>query len=1223
MNLVPRAIEGDLFALGEIQVTLLDHPMAKPRISTTPAGRRLSEIQREFAGDRACSITCDGQRVLSEDRAGVIPAQSVQIVCVPGGGIGKFFRKILGLAIAVIAAVVAPIIAAPIIGALGLGATAGALVTGAIATGLTIAGTLAINALFPTTTPQLSQDYSTSPTYSIGGGRNQSNPYGPIPSILGTHRASPPYAAAPYTEIIGEDQYLILLFCWAYGPVKLSNPRIGETAIGKFDDVEIEHFYGYATDGTPTLYPKQVIEEALNITLEPNETNIRTTTADTDRIVVDIQAPNGLYRYRKSDGNRVSHTVTVKIEYRQTGTATWQDWITRTIGGDSADPIRRSDSKWISRGQYDVRITRTTAEDNSEDTVSETVMWTAVRSITNEAPVNAPAPLALTAIRIRATAQLSGVVDTFNADVSGLVTSWDSAAGTWKNNQVSRNPADLFRHVLQGPANKKAKANSEIDLETLQDWHDYCAGNGFEFNQYRDFASSVWQTLKDICAAGRAVPTFIDGKWSVVWDDPDAPIVQHFTPANINNFKASRGYSDKVQALRVRFVDEDNSYQQDERLVFADGYNSNNTERYDLIEFPGVTNRDLVWRHGRYHLAQLQLRREVYEFETDLEHLACVRGSRVLLTHDAIMVGLGFGRIKSVDGDQLVLEDAIVIAENTTYGLRIRHDDGTSTTRLIETAGPAETDTIDLVADATVTAPVAGELFAFGEYGSESTVCRVKSIRPSGDFAATLELVDDAPEIHNADTGTIPDFDPNISEPVDLFDYTPTDLTGAEFLEVVDGGLFAGINLSWTKPPAENIAGYYLRYRADSDGSWSRIHVTDAAATVRELSAGTWYFQVKALYSSAVSDWGEVLALDIAGPYRAPADVDDFQVVVSGSNLTLTWAPITDIVFRDFEIRHTSDTDNPTWSAATRLRTEYTANSLTIPYISGSFLIRARSHLNVYSENAAIVIANVTPMTEYNVVEEVSDGGLDGTYDDISFNDVYGGLILNSAIDFFDRTDFFSTTDDNHDDFFRGSARLDSGTFELASNVDLGGTMTVRLSADVMAGGVNVAANLWSRTDFFGGDSYFDNEPSLWSVTAQVRTTDDDPAGAATWSDWQTLVVGDYTTRAFQFRLLLESFSADVSPLLTAATFTVDVTDRIIALEDVVSGVGPAQLVFSPAFYKLKELQITAQDLASGDYWTVTDKSAAGATIQFFDANDNAISRTFDAQALGYGSIST
>ncbi|MFM1951167.1 MAG: hypothetical protein RL418_854, partial [Actinomycetota bacterium] len=51
----------------------------------------------------------------------------------------------------------------------------------------------------------------------------------------------------------------------------------------------------------------------------------------------------------------------------------------------------------------------------------------------------------------------------------------------------------------------------------------------------------------------------------------------------------------------------------------------------------------------------------------------------------------------------------------------------------------------------------------------------------------------------------------------------------------------------------------------------------------------------------------------------------------------------------------------------------------------------------------------------------------------------------------------------------------------------------------------------------------------------------------------------------------------------------------------------------------LQGVGIAASNLASGDYYTITSKTASGFTITFYDSGDNAVDRTFDWVARGYG----
>ena len=98
----------------------------------------------------------------------------------------------------------------------------------------------------------------------------------------------------------------------------------------------------------------------------------------------------------------------------------------------------------------------------------------------------------------------------------------------------------------------------------------------------------------------------------------------------------------------------------------------------------------------------------------------------------------------------------MVQVAGTSYAARFRHADGSeSTVSLTTVAG----ESANLVFAAPVDpglAPAVGDLVMHGVAGSETVDCLVKSICHAGDFRATLSLIDAAPGVHDADTGSIP-----------------------------------------------------------------------------------------------------------------------------------------------------------------------------------------------------------------------------------------------------------------------------------------------------------------------------------------------------------------------------------------------------------------------------------------------------------------------------------
>lgn len=172
-----------------------------------------------------------------------------------GGDESKVLRTVATLAVLYFTAGTG----APVAGALfGAGATAGQIYVTQAA--ITIGALALVNAVLPP--PKLpSQDYkspSFSPTYSIGSQGNSARLGQAIPSQYGRHICYPDYAAEPYAEFVGNEQYLYQLFCVGQGYYSIdpSEMRLDDTSISVYTDVAYEIV---PPGGSVTLFPSNVV----------------------------------------------------------------------------------------------------------------------------------------------------------------------------------------------------------------------------------------------------------------------------------------------------------------------------------------------------------------------------------------------------------------------------------------------------------------------------------------------------------------------------------------------------------------------------------------------------------------------------------------------------------------------------------------------------------------------------------------------------------------------------------------------------------------------------------------------------------------------------------------------------------------------------------------------------------------------------------------------------
>lgn len=1187
-----------------IIISACPHPLRTQRIDDVlPAGASLQAMVEHYTRAAGWPSDAPVRGVAFVDGAPV--SQDDWSACVPRAGSRVEFRVVAaggstGRLVAMIAIAVAAWYFAPLLMGYGAGsagwAAAGAAAaagTGSVLTvqmaamGLNMAGTLLFNAIFPIRPPDAGPAMTgPRPQYMLNGGQNPRNPYGAVPVVLGRHRFTPPVAANPYSETSATQSWLNLALCWGYGPLQVTDLRIGDTDISTLEDVRVATLSGTAGEdqrGFNALYGRDVTqievgtelacvaravssatrsagivtvttteahEYALGswATLEntggvagaiseivgpdsfrfphagPDGTILQLTEtapdivvgapeegeppaevervtaspwtervidAEVDRINAVLHFPEGLRRVtiegaRAGDFNAAP--VSIVIQARQIDSETLQplsgwttvhahlpgghlplqpswynidddaqlepvyQWVRISLNehnqavmrrgaytthpdlppsgillqrqqaehfglnatfarlpdygpgeeglwdlcihGDavhsavdrrgasgglaitgcdlttsglsawlSPGSIQRAGSEYttfgaegrplylrkdaashamvfdVARGKYEVRVRRvndsakegTFPDSGNKYQNLHTTILQSISGFRNARPITPPAPLAMTALRIKATNQLNGNLQGIAGTVTSICLDWDNASAQWIK-RPTRNPAALYRYVLQHPANAQRVTDSKLDLPALQDWANFCRNNGFMFDHVITGQQSLMDVLRDIAAAGRASPHLVDGRWTVIIDRPRTLIAQHFTPHNSWGFEGVRALPKMPHAFRVSFSNAERGYQMDERIVYNDGYSASNATQIEGLQLPGVTSHAAVFKHARFHLAQLKLRPETYTLNADIEHVVCNRGDLVRVTHDVPMWGLATGRIKThVSGTVLDLDESVPMKAGVSYTLRIRRtDNGASVVRSIVPAATDGTYTrITLTASVDAGQGEPGNLWMMGELNSESVELIVQAIEPGDNMTARLTLVDYSPAVYTSDTEAIPDFESQITKPPVLLQNAITQApvisaiqSDATVMTVLSPGRYAyNVRVSFRAQDGLPAAVKYLEGQIDFAGDrkdeWN-------AASVVPLSAGAITFgdvqearsyRLRLRYVDDIGRTGPWCAIQthtVIGKTAPPAAPASLEATVSGSRLQLNWpdSPERDVV--GYEVR-TVDAD---WGAA-------------------------------------------------------------------------------------------------------------------------------------------------------------------------------------------------------------------------------------------------------------------------------------------------------------------
>lgn len=1214
--------------------------------------------------DYRVMVEVNGEPIPRDEWDKVPDVKDHVLVYVPvhGGEGGKDPTRMLLTLAVVVAAIAAPYgIAALTGGNLLTFAGMGVAATTSMYSGIALTtGMFLVNAIAPVkqASADLSwsnQEKSESPTYSISGGRNTSNPFGPVPVVLGKHRMHPPYGTKPYTELVGNDEYLRMLFIWGYGPLAISDIRIGDTPIGNFEGVTIETREGWATDAAITLIPGSVDQEQVGVELIQGAAGtVRAVEPYVDEISVDVSFPQGLQVIQEAWGQRLHHGVTVQVEYREIGAPSWTVYTSQLITGNTTSLLRYGFTWAVDRTKkYEVRLTKTTGNTVNTSVIGNVTAeiifhqtyWTVIRGRRYENPVNFPYPLAMTAVRIKASNQLQGVIDSLNGIAQSYAPAWDGVSAWTTAYSLTQNPAALFRLVLMHPANARARTAAQINDTNLGDWYDTCAAAGYQFNMIRDYRSSVWDTLADIATAGRAGSSLVDGTWGAIVDCADRPIDQHISPRNSWSFSAEKTFFNRPHAFRCRFKNENNDYEWDELIVYDDGYNASNATSFESIEFAGITSPALVWKFGRFHIAQSRLRPETYYVYQDFEHLVVRRGSKVRCGYDVPKWGTGWARVKSVTiGDAeadpptdpnkvygVVLDDKVTMATGTYYGVRFRlpDEDNTSLYLSVNTVA-GETDTLTFATAIPVAdGPAANDLAMFGEATRETVELLVKGIERASEFTARLTLVDEAPAIYSADTGTIPAFDTYITQPIDITKIQPPApsivgvQSGTSALEIFPGGvrarIFVALSQGLSTVPIDKCRVRYSRYGLTTNWQFVDVPAENSTAIITGVNDGeTYQIQAQAISIYGVASlWSDAAIETVIGQSENPSDVEDLACNIVGTEAHLSWTAITDPDRSHYVIKWSSALSGATWAASVKVadRVPRDATTVVVPAMVGTYLIKAVDYGGRESETAGSSITNIAAIAGLNVVETVEQPAWDGTASQCEYSATYGGIVLSGKGYLYDLEDLYAP-----DDLYLLTGEIyTSGTYTLADTIDLGAVYTSRLSAGLTISGQDLFSDLYDIGDLYAmGDMYGAPEGS-YSASLEVRTTEDDTTGTPTWSDWKPLVVGDYKARGFQFRINLAGTLPATTPVVEAVAITIDMPDRVIAFTAQIPDTG-GPVSFSPAFHTVEGVGISTIDGQEGDGYTISAQSVSGFTIAFTNGGSG-VARNITGVVKGYGEL--
>jgi hypothetical protein len=459
----------------------------------------------------------------------------------------------------------------------------------------------------------------------------------------------------------------------------------------------------------------------------------------------------------------------------------------------------------------------------------------------------------------------------------------------------------------------------------------------FQYDGALDQFQSVWDSLRHMCATGRAMPVRQGKTIRIKFERPRATVAL-FGMAQIKQgtFKANyTGSLDQPNSLSIDFLDSALNYTRstanvDDPTLDASAPEEDLNRQAFMLE--GVTRRSQVIRHGLFILAVNRLLRITGSFSVGLDALAVQVGDVVAIAHDLVPWGQS-GRVAgATNATTIQLDRTIVLAPSTTYYLRVRSNSGgmiygsdgepadnIMTLQITNSAGTYAAGSNITVSSGFPIVPVKQDPYVVFATAEEFLV-QITKISLAENFERQIEWAKYDPSVFDVDTlpSPLPDTVQTDSPPSGkgILPLPVSGLVAEEFVrQVTDGSYRSELLVSWVNEPEtlRYISAVHVFARFDPAAAFEELRVLDGTANSCRLElptdiATTW---VEVAVSPAGID-GNYYSADesarkiaiLTGIYSAPRPPTNLAATLDAAgNATYTWTPPSDARGLSFELR--------------------------------------------------------------------------------------------------------------------------------------------------------------------------------------------------------------------------------------------------------------------------------------------------------------------------------
>jgi hypothetical protein len=349
-------------------------------------------------------------------------------------------------------------------------------------------------------------------------------------------------------------------------------------------------------------------------------------------------------------------------------------------------------------------------------------------------------------------------------------------------------------------------------------------------------------------------------------------------------------------------------------------------------------------------------------------------------------------------------------------------------------------------------------------------------------------------------------------------------VTAQSALAILNEKVTISLLVDVTTASPELVDSVEVQFRETGETDWTTV-ANGPPGRFEIVDVEVIQYDVRARAVNTLGVRGEyttMTEIGVDGKTTPPSDVTGLFADLNGGAVTLDWEPVSDLDLSHYIVRHAVEEASATWANATTaaIKVPRPASEITLPVKPGTYMLRAEDKSGNQSVNFTSVVVPTASLEVFDTVLTLDeDGVFTGTPDS-------GISVLTDALVLADT-----------------SSAPSQGEYVMDDVIDLSAPRRFRSRIDVTTARLDAGTGLWD--DVPGTFDQFPGNFDDWTGAVQFADTDvqtfisitqDDPAGAPTWTPFQQFKAGDFFARGARFMVRLKSTSTGVTPRVTRLT---------------------------------------------------------------------------------------